>query len=284
MIFQRIRHTLELVKFSHSIFALPFALSALFFAAEGFPGWRVLGLVLIAMVLARNVAMSFNRLYDADIDANNPRTASRHLPQKILSRRYVALFAIVNAVGFIFVSSFFNKLTLFLSPVALAILCLYSTTKRWTHYTQLFLGLALGMSPVAAWIAVTGRIEAFPLVMGLGVLFWVAGFDLLYASQDYAFDVNHGLKSLTVKIGVPKAFFLSKIFHGASIFSFLSLGILYGVKGWFLLAVAVIGVLLMYEHTLVKTENLSRINVAFFTANGVISLLFLAGTLLQTLR
>ena len=284
MFFQRIRDTLELVKFSHSIFALPFALSALFFAADGFPGWRNFLLIVAAMVLARNVAMSFNRFIDAEIDAKNPRTASRHLPQKILSRRYVALFTLVNSAGFIAVASLFNRLTLILSPIALVILCLYSTTKRWTRFTQLFLGLALGISPAAVWIAVTGGLETFPLLMGLGVLFWVAGFDLLYATQDYEFDRVNNLGSITAWLGIPKAFLLSKILHGAALVSFLSLGILYGVKGWFLLAVAAVAALLVYEHSLVKPGNLSRLDAAFFTTNGVISLLFLAGTLLQTLR
>lgn len=277
----KIRHTLELVKFSHSIFALPFALASVFFASAGWPPLKTLVLIILAMITARNTAMAFNRLVDAKIDSQNPRTSMRHLPKNLLSPKYVTLFVIFNALLFIIISSYFNILTFYLSPIALIIICGYSTMKHITHASQIFLGLALGIAPIAAWIAVTGEIAFFPILIGTGVLFWVAGFDILYATQDYEFDKKAGLKSLVVWLGIRKGLKLSRFFHAISI-------VIFGIAGWFqglhlfyYTAILLMGICLAYEHSLVKPNDLSRINMAFFNLNGLVGMLFLAGSIAE---
>lgn len=279
---QKIRHTLEMIKFSHSIFALPFAVAALFLAANGLPPLKTLGLVLLCMVFARNTAMAFNRLIDADIDAQNPRTATRHIPQGLISRKFVAGFAVVNAALFIGTTVFLNTLSFILSPVALAILLLYSTTKRWTHFTQIFLGLSLGVAPIGAWIALTGRLDWPPVLLGAGVLFWVAGFDLLYATQDYEFDRKAKLKSLVVKWGIPKSLWAARLFHLATVLLFALLGWITGLNFIYGITLLAIALFLIYEHSLVKANDLSQINMAFFTVNGFVGMIFLAGVILET--
>lgn len=277
----KIRYTFELVKFSHSLFALPFALSSLLFATDGRPDLKLLMLVIVAMVCARNAAMAFNRLVDADIDAQNPRTLSRHIPAHLLSRRYVALFTLINSILFIIISSLFNRLSLILSPIALIVMLGYSLTKRITHFTQIFLGIALGIAPIAAWIAAKGVIDSSPLLMGLGVLFWVAGFDILYATQDYQFDKKAGLKSLVVWLSIPKALKIALFFHLVSILSFLSFGIIMGTSWVYFAAVGFIAILLAIEHLLINPDNLSRINAAFFTMNGLVGMVYLMGSFLE---
>lgn len=279
--FTKIKHIFELVKFSHSIFALPFALSALFYAEHGFPTLKKLFLIVICMVTARNTAMAFNRLVDAKSDAENPRTAIRHIPQGLLSKNTVTLFIIVNALIFMFTASFFNQLTLFLAPVALLIICGYSYTKRFTHGAQIFLGLSLGIAPASVWIAVTGTLTFFPILMGLGVLFWVAGFDILYATQDYEFDKSKNLKSLVVLCGIPRALILSRIFHLLSILFFTLTGLYGSLSSIYFTAVFLIACGLFYEHSLVKKDDLSRINIAFFTINGLIGMIYFIGSLLD---
>ncbi len=233
------------------------------------------------MVTARNTAMAFNRLVDAQSDAENPRTAIRHIPQGLLSRRAVALFIIVNALVFALTSSFFNNLTLILAPIALMIICGYSYTKRFTHGAQIFLGLSLGIAPASVWIAITGGLTLFPILMGLGVLFWVAGFDILYATQDYEFDKNKGLKSLVVLCGIPRALNLSRIFHALSVLFFILTGLNGGLSLIYFAAVFLIACGLLYEHTLVKKDDLSHINTAFFTVNGLIGMVYLIGSILD---
>ncbi len=277
---QKIRHTFELVKFSHSLFALPFALSSLLFATNGHPSFKLLGLILLAMVTARNAAMAFNRLVDADIDAKNPRTVSRHLPQHLLSRRYVLIFIVINSILFICISILFNTLSFILSPLALLLIFAYSLTKRFTHITQIFLGFSLGISPIAAWVAATGHVAFPPMLIGLGVLFWVAGFDILYATQDYEFDKKLGLKSLVVALGIRQAFVTSRIFHALSVISLLSFGLLFGANWIYQVTVVLIGFLLIWEHRLIGPNNLSRINAAFFTMNGLIGMSYLLGSFL----
>ncbi len=278
---QKFRHTLELVKFSHSIFALPFALASVFFASGGMPSLTILVLIILAMITARNTAMAFNRLVDSPLDAQNPRTSMRHLPQGLLSKKYVASFVVTNALLFLIISSYFNKITFYLSPIALIIICGYSYMKRVTHASQIFLGLTLGIAPIAAWIAVTGHLSLFPLLIGMGVLFWVAGFDILYATQDHEFDKKAGLKSLVVFFGISGALKTARFFHVISI-------VVFGMAGWtqqyhfsYYIAILLMGTCLAYEHSLVKPDNLSRINVAFFNVNGLVGMLFLAGSLAE---
>lgn len=277
----KIKHTLELVKFSHSIFALPFALASLFFAANGFPPLKILGLIILAMVFARNTAMAFNRLVDIQIDAKNPRTASRHLPKGLISKRFAVVFIIINILLFVGTTYFFNQLAFVLSPIALAIICLYSLTKRWTHWTQLFLGFALGVSPVGAWIALRGTLDLFPILLGLAVMFWVAGFDIIYATQDYSFDKKEGLKSLVVKLGLPKSLSIAKLFHVICVAILIGLGSWYGFKIYYFLTILIISLFFIYEHHLVKPTNLSRVNAAFFNINGIIGIIFLVGTMIE---
>lgn len=279
--FQKIWYTFELVKFSHSLFALPFALASLLFATHGHPSLRLIGLVILAMVTARNAAMAFNRLVDADIDAKNPRTVSRHLPQQLLSRKYVLIFITINSILFICISSLFNSLSLILSPIALLIVFTYSLTKRVTHATQIFLGFSLGIAPIAAWIAVTGHLAFPPMLMGLGVLFWVAGFDILYATQDYEFDKKAGLKSLVVALGINKAFITARIFHALSVISLSTFGVVFEANWIYQTTVALIAFLLVIEHGLIGPKNLSRINAAFFTMNGLIGIVYLLGSALS---
>src|SRR6266481_5279507 len=190
---------LRLIRFSHTIFALPFALGALVVAANGWPSWRILFLVIVCMVFARTAAMLFNRLVDWTLDQRNPRTASRHL---LVSKFVAQVLLVASSAGFVLAAASINHLTFFLAPVALAIIFFYSVTKRFTSATHFFLGLALGIAPVAAWIAQTGRIDLAPIVLGAGVICWVAGFDLIYATQDYDFDRREGIRSLVVKLGI----------------------------------------------------------------------------------
>ncbi len=271
----------ELVKFSHSIFALPFALSSAWVASGGFPPIRTLIWLLIAMVSARTSAMAFNRILDADIDAKNPRTAGRHIPQGLLSRRFVGLLTLASAAVFILAAGMLNRFCLLLSPLALAILFFYSFTKRFTHWSHLFLGLALGMSAPAAWIAVSGGLQATPLVLGLAVLLWVAGFDIIYATQDAEFDQQEGLHSLVVRLGVAKSLQIARLFHGVTVGLLILFGTMAGLGLLYTLALVLVSLLLIYEHSLVKANNLSRVNAAFFNVNGLISLLFLAGVVLD---
>lgn len=277
----KIRHTLELVKFSHSVFALPFALASLLYAAGGWPEPRIFLLVVLAMVTARNTAMAFNRWVDADIDAQNPRTASRHIVTGLLSKKYVLLFVIANALMFVASAYFLNRLCFILSPVVLAWLCFYSLTKRWTPLTHLFLGASLGMAPLGAWIAVRGEFGLFSALLGLAVLFWVAGFDIIYSTQDNAFDRKAGLKSLIVSLGLPASLRLSKFFHLACVGLLAGLGGLYGLGVPYFVTVALVAGFLIYEQSLIRASDLSRVNAAFFTMNGWVGMIFLAGSIVE---
>lgn len=280
-LFRKIRQTAEMVKFSHSIFALPFALASMLIAAGGIPPGRLVFLVIMAMVTARNAGMSFNRWLDASIDAKNPRTASRHIPRGLLSPGFVLAFSIVNAALFVWVASRINMLCFWLSFPTLGVLFFYSHTKRFTSLSHLVLGLALGMSPIGAWIAVTGTLAFAPVLLGVAVVFWVAGFDMIYATQDYDFDRKEGLHSLVVRLGLKNALRVARVFHAATVVLLLLFGNLLSL-GWpYFLTWVLISLLFLYEHSLVKADNLSRINAAFFNVNGFISILFLAGVILS---
>lgn len=267
----------EMLKVSHTVFALPFAFASMLVAAGGWPSWRLVGLIVLAMFTARNAGMAFNRYLDASIDAKNPRTASRHVPRGIFSRPFVLAFSLANAVLFVAVAGLINPLCLKLSPVALLLLFSYSAMKRFTNLSHLVLGLTLGSSPVAAWAAVRGTLTWEPFVLGAAVIFWVAGFDIIYATQDYEFDKKEGLHSLVVTLGIGKALILSRVFHLLTLTLFAAFGYLLHLGIAYAVCLALIAALLAYEHSLVKADDLSRVNAAFFNVNGFISLLFLIG-------
>ncbi len=271
---RNLRVTLEMIKWEHSIFALPFALCGAMLAARGFPPVRQLAWIIVAMVAARSAAMAFNRWADAAIDAANPRTSTRALPSGTLSPAFVATFVIVSSVVFIVAASQLNRLTLLLSPVALAVLLLYSYTKRVTRWSHLVLGFALGIAPSAAWIAVRGSLDARILLLTAAVTFWVGGFDVLYACQDYEFDCQAGLHSVPRYFGIAASLWIARVFHGIMVTLLIALVISFGLGIWAMMGVLAVIVLLVYEHSLVRSDDLSKLNAAFFTMNGVISVLF----------
>jgi 4-hydroxybenzoate polyprenyltransferase len=279
-----LRITLEMIKWEHSVFALPFALSAAMLAAHGWPEPRQLAWIVVAMIAARSAAMAFNRLVDQAIDTANPRTRARALPAGILTRQFVVGFVVFFCALFVFAAAQLNRLSLLLSPVALAIVLGYSYTKRFTRWSHLVLGFALGIAPAAAWIAVRGSLDPRILLLTAAVTFWVGGFDVLYSCQDYDFDCAAGLHSLPRTFGIRRALLLARGFHIAML-ALLALT----VATFHLGAIAIAGVVLVaallgWEHALVKATDLSRLNAAFFTMNGVISVVlfvFIAADLLR---
>jgi 4-hydroxybenzoate polyprenyltransferase len=269
-----LRITLEMIKWEHSIFALPFALTAAMLAAGGWPRPAQLGWIVLAMVAARSAAMAFNRLADADIDGLNPRTQMRALPAGHLSRGFVTLFTIVAAAALIFAAYQLNRLAFYLSPIALGIVLLYSYTKRFTRWSHLVLGLALGIAPAAAWIAVRGALDPRILVLTAAVTLWVGGFDILYSCQDYDFDCAHGLHSVPRFFGIRNALWIARAFHLVMMALLVWLAWLFHLGGIAAVGIALVGLLLAYEHSLVSADDLSKLNAAFFTTNGVVSLVF----------
>jgi 4-hydroxybenzoate polyprenyltransferase len=265
-----------MIKWEHSIFALPFALCGAMLAASGFPTAHQLLWIVIAMLSARSAAMAFNRLADAAIDAANPRTRTRALPAGHLSSAFVATFVIVSCAIFILAAAQLNRLTLWLSPVALAILLLYSYTKRFTRWSHLALGFALGIAPAAAWIAVRGSLDPRILLLTAAVTFWVAGFDILYACQDFQFDRDAGLHSIPRHFGIPRALWIARAFHAIMLILLFSLLPVFALGKLALAGILAVMFLLVYEHSLVKPGDLSKLNAAFFTMNGIISVVFAA--------
>jgi 4-hydroxybenzoate polyprenyltransferase len=266
--------TLEMIKWEHSIFALPFALTGAMLAAHGWPRPRQVLWIVVCMVTARSAAMAFNRWADADLDALNPRTSARAIPSGLLTRGFVAAFTIFMSVLFVLAAAQLNRLTLWLSPVALAILLLYSYTKRFTRWSHLFLGLSLGIAPAAAWIAIRGALDPRIMVLTAAVLFWVAGFDVLYACQDAEHDRAHGLNSVPAAIGVSGAFWIARTMHAIMLALLLWLVHLFALGAVGLLGIATVAALLLYEHLIVSPKDMRRLNAAFFTMNGVISVVF----------
>ena len=272
-----------MIKWEHSIFALPFALCGAMLAAGGIPAWRQLAWIVIAMISARSAAMAFNRLADASIDAANPRTATRALPVGQLTPAFVSTFVLVACAIFVLAASQLNRLTLMLSPVALAIVLLYSYTKRFTRWSHLFLGFALGIAPAAAWIAVRGSLDPRILLLTAAVTFWVGGFDIIYACQDHDYDRSHGLHSLPRYLGIRNALVTARLFHLVMLGLLIALVVSFGLGRLAMVGVATVAALLLYEHMLVRHDDLSKLNAAFFTMNGVISVVFfgfIAGDLL----
>ncbi len=266
--------TLEMIKWEHSIFALPFALTGAVLAAGGWPQARVVGWIIVCMVAARSAAMAFNRLVDAKIDAANPRTAMRAIPAGVLSSRFVGGFVVASIVIFTFGAAMLNRLTLLLAPVALAVVLVYSYMKRVTRWSHLVLGLALGIAPSAAWIAVRGTLDPRIVVLTCAVLLWVGGFDVLYACQDFEHDRKTGLNSVPQAFGVRTAFWIARMMHLGMLLLLCWLVMLFGLGKLATIGVAIVAFLLVYEHSIVSPTDLRRMNAAFFTMNGVISVIF----------
>ncbi len=273
----KLRTTLEMIKFEHTLFALPFAFLGAILAANGLPTrWQILWIT-VAMVGARSAAMTFNRIVDRDIDARNPRTAARELPTGKLSVGFAWVFLYISIGVFLVASYLLNWLTFSLSPVALLVILGYSYAKRFTAFAHVLLGLALAISPSAAWIAVRGSLsDEVPILLSLLVLMWTSGFDVLYACQDHEFDRQAGLRSIPARFGIRNSLWIARLFH---LQAFLVLLLLYLATGMAWLALAGVfatGALLIYQHTLVRADDLSRMNAAFFTTNAFVSVILLA--------
>ncbi|MFO1514902.1 MAG: UbiA-like polyprenyltransferase [Verrucomicrobiota bacterium] len=271
------------VRFSHTIFALPFALSAMLVAARdnhGWPGWRTFGLILAAMVCARTCAMAFNRIVDRKFDALNPRTANRHLPAGQITLPSAILLFALSGAGLVVASFLLNPLCFWLSPVALAVICFYSLTKRFTDYTHVFLGIALALAPVGAWLAVKGTgVSAWEvvqmLVLSSAVILWLVGFDIIYALQDYEFDKSHGLRSLVVAWGPKNALGAAFLAHVAMCGLLFVFGVICNFRLAYLIGWSIIVFCLVLEHWIARRRSLNWINVAFFRLNAVVSMVFL---------
>jgi len=268
-----------MIKFEHSVFALPFALTGALLAWRdaGFPRellWAKLAWIVLAMVAARSVAMAFNRVLDADIDARNPRTKARHLPAGLLSRRFAWGFIAFWAAVFFLAAAGLNSLCLKLAPLALGIVMFYSFTKRFTSLAHLVLGFSLGIAPAAAWIAVRGSLDPRILWLTAAVTLWTAGFDIIYACQDYAFDVQSGLYSIPRRLGIPGALWLARVLHLGMLLCLVALIRAFGLGPTAAAGIVAVAGLLLWEHRLVRADDLSRIDAAFFTMNGYVSVIF----------
>jgi 4-hydroxybenzoate polyprenyltransferase len=264
---------LRLIRFSHTIFALPFALGALVVAANGWPSLRILVLVVVCMMFARTAAMLFNRLVDWSLDQRNPRTASRH---RLVSKTGVIVLLAISSGGFFLAAAAINRLTLILAPLALALIFFYSLTKRFTSATHFFLGLALAIAPVGAWIAQTGRIDPAPVVLAAGVICWVAGFDLIYATQDYDFDRREGIRSLVVKLGIARSLRLAQLLHLLTFVALIAFGVVAQLGPVYYWSMPLIAAALFFEHRTEKLD-LAGVNRAFFQSNAFVSAVFLVG-------
>jgi 4-hydroxybenzoate polyprenyltransferase len=270
------RITLEMIKIEHTLFALPFALLGAVLAANGLPGLRQIVWIIAAMVGARSTAMAFNRIADRAYDAQNPRTATRAIPAGHLSVVFVWIFTLVAAALFLFSAAMLNRLTLILAPVALASIWLYSYAKRWTALSHIVLGWCLSIAPTGAWIAVRGDLASpIPLLLSLVVLLWTAGFDILYACQDYEFDRAVGLHSIPARVGVSNALWISRGLHAAAFLALFSLYLVSGLGVLAIVGVVATAALLLYQHRLVRADDLGRLNAAFFTTNAFVSVILL---------
>ncbi len=268
---------LRMIKFEHTLFALPLAFAGVFLASPGWPSARVVVLVLCAMVGARSAAMTFNRLLDASYDARNPRTAMRELPSGTVKKVHAVLFTAASSLLFLLSAWLLNPLCFFLSPIALGIVLFYSFTKRFTRLCHIFLGLSLSIAPLGGWAAATGALAWQPFVLALGILFWVAGFDLLYACMDIDFDRVEGLRSIPASVGARKSFNIARSFHLTAWVMFVATGVILGLGWIYFLSVMLVGVLLLAEHHMVRPDDLTHINAAFFTVNSFVSIAYLAG-------
>jgi 4-hydroxybenzoate polyprenyltransferase len=272
---KKLKIILEMIKFEHTIFALPFALTSALLAAEGIPPLRTLGFILLAMIGARSSAMAFNRIVDLRYDKLNPRTANRALPKGILGVLEVWVFTFVSAGLLVFAAWSLNSLAFYLSPVALIVILGYSYTKRFTSLSHLVLGLSLGIAPVGAWIAVTGKMGFPSMVLSAAVICWTAGFDIIYALQDVEFDKEMGLFSLPKMLGARNALFTSRFLHAFTILMLIWFGLLLHLGIFYYIGIIIVALLLIHEQRLVAPDDISKLNVAFFNTNGLISIIFL---------
>jgi len=284
---QQIKHYFSLVKFVHTIFAMPFALIGFFYGLKivdydlNRPWWLLFILVILCMVFARSAAMAFNRWLDAEYDAKNPRTKIREIPGGIISKRNAMIFVICNCLAFIITTYFINVLCFVLAPVALFVILFYSYTKRFTVMCHLVLGLGLSLAPIGAYIAVTGKFAIVPILFSLSVLFWVSGFDIIYALQDEEFDKENNLYSIPSFIGTNKALHVSELLHFLSALSVIAAGMIGNFSAIYWSGVIVFAFFLFYQHTLVKPKDLSKVNKAFFSSNGIASVVFCVLVLLD---
>lgn len=274
---------LQDIKIQHTVFALPFALMSAFLAAGGMPPVDILGWILLAMLGARSAAMAFNRIVDASIDAKNQRTKNRALPSKAVRQGDYFLFLAVSVAVFVFACSQLNKLCLLLSPLALTVTFFYSFTKRFTWLSHFFLGIALSLAPVGAWVAVTSEFGGTSFLIGLAVIFWLAGLDIIYSCQDYGFDRDHGLSSFPQRFGLTTALKCSRLFHAIMIVLLFILFFAEPLGAIYLTGVLVTAVLLWYEHSIVKPDDLARVNIAFFNLNGAVSLILMCFVMIDTI-
>jgi 4-hydroxybenzoate polyprenyltransferase len=273
-ILSNVRTTFEMIKIEHTLFALPFAFLGAVLAANGLPSLKQALWITVAMVGARSTAMAFNRIADREYDARNPRTSMRALPAGLLSVGFVWAFTLVSATLFFVAAAMLNRLTLLLAPVALASVLLYSFSKRWTLLSHLVLGWCLSIAPTGAWIAVRGALDSpVPLLLSLVVMLWTAGFDVLYACQDYDFDVKAGLHSIPRRFGIARSLLIARFFHAAAFVALLGLYWLTHLGAFALIGVVATAVLLFYQHRLVKADDLSKLNAAFFTTNAFVSVI-----------
>ena len=280
----RIRKYFEFVRFSHTVFALPFALASMVVAARanhGWPGWRTFLLILASMVCARTAAMGFNRIVDRKIDALNPRTAQRHLPKGQIPLANAWGLVIVSALGLGYAAWLINPLCGCLSPLALLIVCFYSFTKRFTDFSHVFLGLALGIAPIGAWLAVRGRFDWPPCVLALAVVFWLVGFDIIYATQDWEFDKSQGLHSLPVRLGISPSLQVARMAHAIMAVLLLAFGLISSLRVPYYTGLGIILVCLVAQHRLAKKRDPISLNAAFFRMNAVISAVFLGAVVLD---
>jgi 4-hydroxybenzoate polyprenyltransferase len=266
-----LQRILKFIRFSHTVFALPFAVGSMLVAAKGFPSLVIIGLILLAMVFARTAAMAFNRVADWETDKLNPRTAGRH---KLVSKGTAYALVGVSSIAFVLICSSINPICFLLSPVALAVIFFYSFTKRFTSYTQFFLGLSLAIAPVGAWLAVRGEFAWPPIILALGVIFWVGGFDLIYATQDYDFDRKQGLHSMVVRFGVPASLRLAQGMHAVLLLCLLGFGLVANLGWIYYLSLLAVGGALFYEHRAAANLDLEGINRAFFQSNAFVSVIF----------
>jgi 4-hydroxybenzoate polyprenyltransferase len=273
------RKYFEFVRFSHTVFALPFALASMALAARetrGWPGWRTFLLILAAMVCARTAAMGFNRIADRKIDALNPRTAQRHLPTGKIGGVEAWTLTLLSAAGLVFVSSLINKLTFLLSPVGLAVVFFYSYTKRFTDWSHFFLGLALGLAPLGAWLAVRGRFDWPPVVLAVAVVFWLVGFDIIYSTQDYDSDKALGLRSLPVRWGIAGSLRFARWAHGAMAAALMAFGLISQMRLPYYVGLVIVFTCLVWQHRLAQARDPVKLNLAFFRMNATISVVLLA--------
>jgi 4-hydroxybenzoate polyprenyltransferase len=277
----RLSDYLELVKFGHTVFALPFALAAMIVAANGWPLWSIFGWILVAMVGARTAAMGFNRIVDRDIDARNPRTKNREIPAGKVTVLQASVLVALSSLLFVFAAWQLNLLAFALALPTLGILFFYSYCKRFTSFAHFVLGICLGIAPAGAWVAVRGSLAFAPIILALGVTFWVAGFDIIYATMDDEFDRKAGIHSLVQRWGIAGSLRAARWFHAAFVALLVLFGYVVGLHQVYYVGVAGIALFLYYEHSLVDPSDLRRVNAAFFTVNGAISVFFLATIVLS---